>query len=88
MAVVVIILTVVVALGVIAWFVANGRHPETAASHVRSQDQAGERHGAAAFFGDSNDRPAGPGAEDDGVAGRGRPAPGPSAEASDDPPQV
>jgi hypothetical protein len=48
---------------------------ERAASHAGAS-----RTGSALFHGDPDDRPGGPGAEADGVAAAGQPAPGPSAE--------
>jgi hypothetical protein len=84
MHIVIISIAVVAVVGLLMWFVLNDRHPESASTHLGSQGEAGNRAGSAAFFGDTNDRPAGPGAEADGVAGRGRPAPGPSAEGADD----
>jgi hypothetical protein len=66
----VVVVAVLVTLGLIAWFVANRHHPENAAGHpgdVRAMP----------------DRPAGPGAEADGVAGPGQPAPGPTTRPRD-----
>lgn len=74
MSVVVIVVGIVLVVAVVAWFVASRRHPEDAAGH-----SAGPREGSDRFFSDTNDRPAGPGAEADGVAGPGEPMPGPSA---------
>jgi hypothetical protein len=59
----------------VLWFWFGRRHPEQAAGHPEP-----DRTGAARYFGDTDDRPAGPGAEADGVAGPGQPMPGPSAE--------
>lgn len=75
MRVAVIVIAIVVVVAVVAWFLTARQHPESAASHPEP-----ERTGSAQFFGDTDDRPAGPGAEDDGVAAPGQPAPGPSAE--------
>lgn len=62
------------AIAAIAAFAMARRHPENAASHgVEPVDESTE------FFGRVNDRPAGPGAEADGVAAPGEPVPGPSA---------
>ena len=58
----------------IAAFVLTRKHPENATA-----DSPGDP-GGTEFFGDVTDRPAGPGAEADGVPERGSPAPGPSAE--------
>jgi hypothetical protein len=69
-----IILAAITAATIIA-FVATRRHPEMAATHP-GEDDVDE---STAFFGRSFDRPGGPGAESDGVADRGSPAPGPSA---------
>jgi len=67
------VLGVVAVVVTVAAFMVTRKHPENAA------DGAGER-GGTEFFGDVTDRPAGPGAEADGVPERGQPAPGPSAE--------
>jgi hypothetical protein len=73
--------TVVIVVGIIAialvvgWFLLRRNEPEDAASHEEP-----DRTGSALYHGDVNDRPAGPGAEADGVAGPGEPVPGPSAE--------
>jgi len=67
---------VVVTSTIVLWFVIPRQHPENAAGHRKP-----ERKASAKFFGDMNDRPAGPGAEADGVAAPGQPAPGPSAGA-------
>lgn len=72
---VVIVVSLVLVAAVVLWFVLVRRHPENAAGHAEPA-----RAGAAQFFGDVNDRPGSPGAEDDGVAAPGQPAPGPSAE--------
>jgi hypothetical protein len=60
---------------VVGWFLFRRNEPEDAASH-----EGPVRTGSALYHGDVNDRPAGPGAEADGVAGPGEPVPGPSAE--------
>jgi hypothetical protein len=73
--VLVIVLAVAAVVGVVAWFVFNRKHPENAAGHP-----APAREGSALYYGDTNDRPGSPGAEADGVADRGSPVPGPSAE--------
>jgi hypothetical protein len=73
---VVIVGSVVVTASVVLWFIFARQHPENAAG-----DRDPVRNSSAEFFGDTNDRPAGPGAEADGVAAPGQPAPGPSAEA-------
>jgi hypothetical protein len=78
--VVIIVAAVVLTGAVVLWFLLARKHPESAAGHPEP-----DRSGSAQFFGDTDDRPAGPGAEDDGVAGPGEPAPGPSAEAGDGP---
>ena len=69
---VVVLATVAVVVTVCAFVMA--RHPE------KVDDDSPAEGGGRDFFGDVTDRPAGPGAEDDGVAGPGEPAPGPSAE--------
>lgn len=75
MQVVLIVLAIVAAVAVVAWFFANRKHPERASGHREPP-----RTGSAQYHGDVDDRPAGPGAEADGVAGPGEPAPGPGAE--------
>ncbi len=72
---IVITLSIVVVVGLVVWLGFGRKHPENAASH-REPDRTGSR----LFYGDLGGRPAGPGAEADGVAGRGEPVPGPSAE--------
>lgn len=62
-------------VAVIVYLVVSRHDPETAASH--DDDLVDD---STALFGGPHDRPAGPGAEDDGVAARGAPTPGPSAE--------
>jgi len=80
MAVLVIVVAIVLVVAVVAWFLGARKHPESAAGHPEPP-----RTGSAQFFGDYHDRPAGPGAEADGVAAPGQPAPGPSAEAGGEP---
>ena len=75
-AVVVIVAAIVAIAVVVAWFLFGRNDPEDAATHTD-----GDRVGSALYHGDVDDRPAGPGAEADGVAGPGEPVPGPSAEA-------
>jgi len=70
------IVGVVAVIAVVGWFVLHRKDPEDAASHPEP-----DRTGSALYHGDVDDRPAGPGAEADGVAGPGEPVPGPSAEA-------
>jgi len=72
---VVVVAAIVAVAVVIAWFVFGRNDPEDAASHGEA-----DRTGTSLHHGDVDDRPAGPGAEADGVAGRGEPVPGPSAE--------
>jgi hypothetical protein len=72
------IVVVIGSLAVIAfllWMLLRRRDPEDSAGHPQPP-----RTGSAQFHGDPDDRPAGPGAEDDGVGAPGQPAPGPSAE--------
>jgi type IV secretory pathway TraG/TraD family ATPase VirD4 len=71
----IVIIAVVAVVALVVWFATSRKHPENAAMHEQP-----DRQGSALYHGDANDRPAGPGAEADGVAGRGQPAPGPSAE--------
>jgi hypothetical protein len=72
---IVIVIGVVLVAAFLAWVIARRSDPERAAGHSLAS-----RTGSANFHGDPDDRPAGPGAEADGVAGPGQPAPGPSAE--------
>ena len=67
---------IALALITIGYFLFARRHPQDASGRP-----AGDTPTSQQFFGDTNDRPGGPGAEADGVAGRGSVAPGPSAEA-------
>jgi hypothetical protein len=73
---VIVIVGIVAVVVVVGWFLVHRNDPEDAATH-RQPDRAG----SALYHGDVDDRPAGPGAEADGVAGPGEPVPGPSAEA-------
>jgi hypothetical protein len=66
---------VVLVLVVVGYFVFARKHPENAAGH-----DSGDPTSATDFFGNSDDRPAGPGAEAEGVVGDGQIAPGPSAD--------
>jgi hypothetical protein len=74
-ATVVVVVAVLAVVVTVAWFLLQRKHPERAASHAQPS-----RTGSALHHGDVDDRPAGPGAEADGVAGPGEPAPGPTAE--------
>jgi hypothetical protein len=74
--VIVVVLGIIAVLAVVGWFLFRRNEPENAASHGSP-----DRTGSALYYGDVNDRPGGPGAEADGVAGPGEPVPGPSAEA-------
>jgi hypothetical protein len=78
--VVVIVLGVAAVAGFVGYLVLRRNDPERAASHEVDP----QRTGSAQFHGDVDDRPAGPGAEADGVAGPGEPTPGPSAESATD----
>jgi hypothetical protein len=73
--VVVVVLGTLAVVGVVLWFLLKKKDPESAASHAEPA-----RTGSALHHGDVHDRPAGPGAEADGVAAPGSPAPGPSAD--------
>lgn len=73
---VVVVAAIVAVAVVVGWFFFRRNDPEDAASHGTA-----DRTGSARYVGDVNDRPAGPGAEADGVAEPGEPIPGPSAEA-------
>jgi hypothetical protein len=77
----VIVIAAVSTAALLGWFVMNRKHPEAASGHrdPQREESSTDRHHS-----DVNDRPAGPGAEADGVAGRGQVAPGPSAEALDE----
>ena len=75
MTVAVIIVAIVLAVAVCAWFFV-GRSSEEAAEHGRTE----QRSASQMTFGDVNDRPGGPGAEADGVVGPGQIAPGPTPE--------
>jgi hypothetical protein len=77
---VVVIVGVAAVIAVIGWFLLGRKDPEDAATHAEP-----DRAGSAQYHGDVDDRPAGPGAEADGVAGPGEPVPGPSAEADQRP---
>jgi len=77
---VVVIVGVVAVVAVVGWFLFRRNDPEDAAGHPEP-----ERTGSALYHGDVDDRPAGPGAEADGVAGAGEPVPGPSAETESEP---
>jgi hypothetical protein len=72
---VVIVVGFIAVAVVVGWFLFRRSEPEDAASHEEP-----DRSGSALYHGDVNDRPAGPGAEADGVAGPGEPVSGPSAE--------
>jgi hypothetical protein len=74
-AVIVIVIGIVATVAVVGWFFFRRNDPEDAATHAGSG-----RSGSAQHHGGVDDRPAGPGAEADGVADRGEPVPGPSAE--------
>lgn len=69
MATVVIVLAIVAVLAVVGWFAFGRQHPENAAAHPGPT-------GAVRYRGVTDDRPAGPGAEAEGVVGRGSIAPG------------
>jgi hypothetical protein len=73
MALVVIVLSTIAVVVTVCAFV-MARHPE------KVDDDSSTEGGGRDFFGDVTDRPAGPGAESDGVARPGEPAPGPSAD--------
>ena len=70
MRILLLVVLVIVVAGCILWF-ALGRSPEVAAGH-----EPGDRHGGDRFYGD-NQAPAGPGAEDERVIGRGVSGTGP-----------
>jgi len=70
-----VIVAIAAVVAVVAWMLLVRKHPEDASRHS-------DEHPATttARFHDGVDRPAGPGAEADGVAGPGEPTPGPGAE--------
>ena len=72
---IVVVVGVVAVAAFLVWLIARRNDPERAASHAEPP-----RTGSALHHGDVDDRPAGPGAEADGVAGPGEPVPGSSAE--------
>jgi hypothetical protein len=74
----VFVIAALIAVGIVlAWFLLQRQHPEAGSSHTRS-----ERTGSEQYHSDLG-RPAGPGAEADGLADRGQPVPGPTAEFTD-----
>jgi hypothetical protein len=78
---IVVVLAIAATAVVVLWFLLGRQHPETAAAHREPP-----RTGSALHHGDVDDRPAGPGAEADGVGGPGEPIPGPSRH-GDEPPR-
>jgi hypothetical protein len=68
------IVGVVLVVAVVGYFLGTRKVPENVADHHPS-----DVRGSTLFFSETNDRPAGPGAEDEAVPERGQPAPGPSA---------
>jgi hypothetical protein len=70
---IVVVVGVAAAAIVVLWFLLGRQHPEEASSHGEAA-----RTGSALHHGDVDDRPAGPGAEAQGVAAPGEPIPGPS----------
>lgn len=70
-AAIVVALGVVAVLFTVAWFMINRKHPESGASHSEPPRTESSMHD-----GEVQGRPAGPGAEADGVAGPGQPTPG------------
>ncbi|MCU1401254.1 MAG: hypothetical protein JWN62_4363 [Acidimicrobiales bacterium] len=70
-----IIVSIVLVVAVVLWFFVNRKNPENASTHGER-----DRTGSALMHGDTDDRPAGPGAEDEFVSGDGQIGPGPSAE--------
>jgi hypothetical protein len=77
---VVVIVGIAAVVVLVGWFFLHRNDPEDAAGHPEP-----DRTGSAQYFGDVDDRPGGPGAEADGVAGPGEPVSGPSAEAASQP---
>ena len=75
MGIAVAVIAVILTLALVVWFVVQRKHPEAASGH---SDRPADL--TTSLFGPPNGRPAGPGAEDDGVPRAGDPAPGPSAE--------
>lgn len=74
-ATVVVVVAILAVVLTVAWFFLRRNRPERSESHAQPP-----RTGSALHHGDVDDRPAGPGAEADGVVGPGDPAPGPTAE--------
>lgn len=75
------IVTLVAVVALIVWFVLVRRHPENAAGHAEAT-----RTDSSQYYGDVDDRPAGPGAEAQGVAGPGEPIAGPLPDPGDERP--
>ena len=76
-AAIVVSLGSVAVIAAVAWFMLNTKHPENAASHAEApREDVAPREPA------DGSRPAGPGAEADGVAGPGQPTPGASQPGS------
>jgi hypothetical protein len=71
-----VILGIALALAAVGYFAFARKHPESAAGHDTADPSS-----STDFFGNSDDRPAGPGAEAESVLGDGQIAPGPSADA-------
>ena len=75
MATLAIIVSIVLVVAVLAWFVLTRNHPENASTHGERVVSPSEQ-----MFGDVHDRPGSPGAEDDAVPERGEIAPGRGAD--------
>jgi len=78
--VIVVVIGLVAIVAFLAWVLLRRNDPEDSATHPEPP-----RSGSAAIYGDVDDRPAGPGAEDDAVPRAGEPSPGPSAESPPSP---
>jgi hypothetical protein len=70
-----IVVALVLVIATVGYFALARKHPEDAAGH-RVEDPSESTN----MYGNTDDRPAGPGAEADGVTDGGQIAPGPSAE--------
>ena len=75
MTAIVIICSLVLVVGVLAWFALTRKHPENASTHGERVVSPSEQ-----MFGDVSDRPGSPGAEDDAVPEPGEIAPGRGAD--------
>ncbi len=77
-AIIVVVVAIAAVVAAVVWMLGTRKHPEDAASH---HDELEDSNTARYHTG--TERPAGPGAEADGVAGPGEPTPGPGAESTE-----